>query len=89
MDTDGNLVLGAAQDASNNFVQGRARAEQELGLESPDSHLYERAPFGYKAHTSGHALYKDGIARRMSFQNKMQDPTESFGNRLALPPDRP
>jgi hypothetical protein len=59
MDKDGNLVLGAAQDSSNDFIQGRARAEQELGLESPDSHLYERAPFGYKAYTSGHVLYRN------------------------------
>jgi hypothetical protein len=72
MDTDRNLCLGLAQDASDDFVQRRARPEEELGLESPDRHLYERAPIGYKAHTSGHALYKDEKGRRMSFQNKVQ-----------------
>jgi hypothetical protein len=60
MNTDRNLRLGSAQDASNNFVQGRARAEQELGLESPDRYLYERAPIGDEAHTSAHTRAKDG-----------------------------
>ena len=55
MDMDRNLCLGSAQDASNDFVQGRARAQEELGLESPDRHLYERAPVGDVAHTSGRA----------------------------------
>jgi hypothetical protein len=41
MDTDRNLGLGASQDTANGFVQGRARAQQELGLESPDRHLYD------------------------------------------------
>lgn len=59
MDTDRNLRLGSSQDASDDFVQGRARAQQELGLESPDRYLYERAPIGYEAHTSRHAPYKD------------------------------
>ena len=59
MAADRDLGLGSAQDSSNDFVQGRARPQQELGLESPNRHLYERAPIGYKAHTSGHALYKD------------------------------
>jgi hypothetical protein len=57
---DGVVGLGTAQDASDNLVQGRARAQEEPGLERPDGHLYQRAPFGYKAHTSSHALYKDG-----------------------------
>ena len=60
MDTDRNLRLGPAQDASNDFVQGRARAQEELGLESPDRHLYERAPIGYETYTSAHARAKDG-----------------------------
>ena len=34
MDTDRNLRLSSAQDTANDFVQGRARAQQELGLES-------------------------------------------------------
>jgi hypothetical protein len=59
MAADRDLSLGSAQDSSDDFVQGRARPQQELGLESPNRHLYERAPIGYKAHTSGHALYKD------------------------------
>ena len=54
------LRLGPAQYASNDFVQGRARAEQELGLEGPDRHLYERAPIGYVAYSSCHTRYRDG-----------------------------
>jgi hypothetical protein len=59
MAADRDLSLGSSQDSSNDLVQGRARPQKELGLESPNRHLYERAPIGYKAHTSGHALYKD------------------------------
>jgi hypothetical protein len=59
MAADRGLSLGSSQDSSDDFVQGRARPQQELGLESPNRHLYKRAPIGYKAHTSGHALYKD------------------------------
>jgi hypothetical protein len=36
-----------------------ARTQEELGLESPDLHLYERAPIGDEAHTSRHAPYQD------------------------------
>jgi hypothetical protein len=52
--------LGAAEDASDDLVEGRTRAQEDPRLERPDGHLHERAPFEYKAHTSGHALYKDG-----------------------------
>ena len=60
MTTDRVESLGASQDASDDLVEGRARAQEEPGLERPNGHLHERAPFGYEAHTSGHALYKDG-----------------------------
>lgn len=52
--------LGAPQDTANDFVQGRARTQQELGLKSPDRHLYDRAPIGYEAESSRHAPHKDG-----------------------------
>jgi hypothetical protein len=54
------LALGAPQDTSDDLIQGRARTQEEPGLDRPDGDLYERAPFGYKTHTSWHALYKDG-----------------------------
>jgi hypothetical protein len=60
MTTDRVEGLGAAQDASDDLVEGRARTQEEPGLERPYGHFHERAPFGYKAHTLGHALYKDG-----------------------------
>jgi hypothetical protein len=54
------IRVSDAYKQADDLVEGRARAQEEPGLERPDGHLHERAPFGYKAHTSGHALYKDG-----------------------------
>ena len=66
-------VSRCAPPPSNDFVQGRARAQEELGLESPNCHLHERAPIGDVEHTSAHARAKDGKAGRMSFQNNLDD----------------
>jgi hypothetical protein len=52
MAADRDLGLGAAQDTSDDLIQGRARTQEEPGLDRPYSDLHERAPFGYEAHMS-------------------------------------
>lgn len=84
MDSDRNLRLSPAQDASNDFVQGRARPEQELGLESPDRHLDERAPIGYETYTSAHTRAKDGKSGANVISESMQYYSQIQRNRLAL-----
>jgi hypothetical protein len=48
-----------AQDTSDDLIQGRARTQEKPGLDRPYGDLHERAPIGYKAHTSGHVLYRN------------------------------
>jgi hypothetical protein len=53
------LALGAAQDTSDDLIQRRARTQEKPGLDRPYGDLHKRAPIGYKAHTSRHALYRN------------------------------
>jgi hypothetical protein len=57
-DRHSSELAGSAQDTSDNLIQGRARSQQVLGLEGPDSDLDEGAPGWNEAQGSRHVRVK-------------------------------
>jgi hypothetical protein len=66
--------LGSAHDAEDDLVQSRARPQEQSGLERPDCHLHQSAPFGHEAHTTWHLKgIETGNAPEMSFLRMLKD----------------
>lgn len=73
--------LSPAHDAEDDLVQGRARPQEQSGLERPDCYLDQGAPFGHEAHTTWHPKgIETESATEMSFLGMLKDePVPSKG----------